>query len=130
MDLDTYNRLTEYLDDLTIPANYDETQRKKLKSKGQQYLVRNGLLYKKNSRNPQRPLRVIKISEVELILRSFHEDPLAGHFGFAETYRAIHQKYFWPQMGNDIKEHVRSCDTCQRRQRPLKTESLHPIKVG
>ena len=71
MDLDTYNRLTEYLDDLTIPANYDETQRKKLKSKARQYLVRNGLLYKKNSRNSQRPLRVIKISEVELIYEVF-----------------------------------------------------------
>ena len=33
-------------------------------------------------------------------------------------------------MGNDIKNYIQSCDTCQRRQRPLKTEPLHPIKVG
>src|SRR5215469_15992524 len=110
MDLDTYYRLTAYLDDLTLPTDYDATQRKKLRNKARQYLVRNGLLYKRNPKNPQRPFRVIKPSEVEMILRSFHEDPLAGHFGFTETFRAISQKYFWPQMGNDIKEYVRSCD--------------------
>ena len=73
---------------------------------------------------------MIKPTEVELILYSFHEDPLAGHFGFTETYRAINQRYFWPQMGNDIKEYVRTCDVCQKRQRLIKTEPLHPIKVG
>src|SRR5579859_7603465 len=67
---------------------------------------------------------------MEMILYSFHEDPLAGHFGFTKTYRAINQRYFWPQMGNDIKEYIRTCDTCQRQQRPMKTEPLHLIKVG
>ena len=33
-------------------------------------------------------------------------------------------------MGNDIKRHVQSCDTCQKRQKPVQTEPLHPIKVG
>ena len=33
-------------------------------------------------------------------------------------------------MGEDIKRYVQSCDTCQRRQRPIKAEPLHPIKVG
>jgi hypothetical protein len=39
-------------------------------------------------------------------------------------------KYFWPNMGDDIKAYIKSCDTCQRRQRPMKTEPLHPLKVG
>ena len=33
-------------------------------------------------------------------------------------------------MGDDIKRHVQSCDTCQKRQKPVRTEPLHPIKVG
>jgi hypothetical protein len=130
MDLDTYYRLVKYLDDLVLPDDLNQAQLRSFKNKSRYFIVRNGLLYKKNSRNPQRPLRVLKPSEVEPILYSFHGDPLAGHFGFGETYRAISEKYFWPQMGDDIKRYVQSCDTCQRRQRPIKTEPLHPIKVG
>ena len=129
MEPDTYYQLTRFLDDLTLPNNLEDNQRRSFKAKAKQYLLINGLLYKRNRKNPQRPLRVIKQNEVETILYSFHEDPLAGHFGFSETYRAISERYFWPQMGNDIKNYIQSCDTCQRRQRPLKTKLLHLIKV-
>jgi hypothetical protein len=72
----------------------------------------------------------VKPSEVKTILYNFHADPLAGHFGFHETYRAIGERYFWPQMGDDIKQYIQSCDACQRRKPAMKTEPLHPIKVG
>jgi hypothetical protein len=103
MDLDTYYRLIKYLDDLILPAEYNSSQLQSFKSKARHYIVHNGILYKKNTRKPHKPLRVVKPSEVETILYSFHADPLAGHFGFHETYRAIGEKYFWPQMGDDIK---------------------------
>ena|SRR5688572_7345328 len=115
MDLTLYYQLLQYLDDLVIPETLDSTQIRSFKSKARSYCVINGLLYKKNRRNPLRPLRVVKPSEVETILYSFHSDPLAGHFGFDETYRSISEKYYWPQMENDIKQYVQSCDTCQRR---------------
>ena len=108
----------------------DNAQKRSFKNKAKSYLVKNGILYRRNPKNPQRPLRVIKVTERDIILRGFHEDLLAGHFGFNETFRAIKERYFWPQMGDDIKIYVQSCDTCQRRQRPVKTEPLHPIKVG
>ena len=130
MDLTTYHRLLQYLDDLIIPEAMEATQLRSFKSKARHYCVLNGLLYKKNKKNPQRPLRVIKPAEVETILHNFHSDPLAGHFGYDETYRAISEKYFWPQMGTDIKNYVQSCNTCQQRKKPLRTEPLHPIKVG
>ncbi len=102
------------MDELTLPAEFTEAQRRSFKAKTKHYILINGLLYKRNRRNPQRPLRVIKLSEVEMILYSFHKDLLAGHFGFNETFRAISERYFWPQMGNDIKGHVKSCDICQK----------------
>ena len=96
MDLDTYFSLVRYLDDLLLPPNLNPSQLRSFKSKARNYLVRNGLLFKRNKNNPQRPLRVLKPSEVEPILFSFHEDLLAGHFNFKETFRAISMKYFWP----------------------------------
>ena len=130
MDTDTYYRLIRYLDDLTLPADFDATQLRNFKNKARSYIVKNGILYRRNIRNPQRAMRVIKKNEMEIILRGFHDDPLAGHFGFNETFRAIKEKYFWPQMGDDIKAYVQACDVCQKRKQPIKTEPLHPIKVG
>ncbi|RGB23141.1 hypothetical protein C1646_633800, partial [Rhizophagus diaphanus] len=52
--------------------------------------------------------RAIKSNEKDIILPNFHENPLAGHFGFNETFRAIKKKYFWLQMGDDIKSYVQS----------------------
>ena len=130
MDLTTYHQLLQYLDDFVTPETLESTQLRSFKNKARHYCTINGLLYKKNKKNPQRPLRVIKPMEVEAILFNFHSDPLAGHFGFNETYRAISEKYYWPQMGDDVKHYVQSCDVCQKRKRTIKTEPLHPIKVG
>ena len=130
MELDIYYRLIEYLDDLRIPETFDKAQIQSLRSKAHHYFTRDELLYKKNRQNTHQLLQVVKPSEVPNILYSFHKDLLAGHFGFNETFRAISMKYFWPNMGDDIKAYIKSCDTCQRRQRPMKTEPLHSLKVG
>ena len=73
MNLDTYYQLARYLDDLTQPAEFTSKERRSFKAKARHYILLNELLYKKNRQNPQRPLRVIKLSEVERILYSFHE---------------------------------------------------------
>ncbi|CAB5313759.1 unnamed protein product [Rhizophagus irregularis] len=94
MNLDTYYLLTRYLDDLTIPNDMDNAQKCSFKNKAKSYLVKNGILYRRNPKNPQQPLRVIKITKRDIILRGFHEDLLAGHFGFNKTFRAIKERYF------------------------------------
>jgi hypothetical protein len=72
---------------------------------------------------------VIKLSKVKAILYSFHKDPLAGHFGFAKTYQAINKRYFWPQMGNDIKN-VQSCVTCQNKGIYVNIKHIKTIKIS
>ncbi|CAB4375498.1 unnamed protein product [Rhizophagus irregularis] len=130
MDTDTYFDILRYLETLELSDDFDSNQCRSFKRKAHFYVSIDGLLYKKNKDSPTRPLRVLKKSELAAVLYNFHEDPLAGHFGFSETYRAISLRYFWPQMGNDIRSYVQSCDVCQRRKRPLRNEPLHPIKIG
>ena len=48
------------------------------------------------------------------IMKICHDDPTAGHFGQDKTLKLIQRKYYWPKMGNDVKEYVRTCDICQR----------------
>ena len=87
-------------------------------------------MYKKNKENPNRPIKVAKETEIEEILYHTHSDPLAGHFSLEETYRQIKIRYYWPQMYDDVRKYVKSCDECQRRGKNKRNEPLHPIKVG
>ncbi|CAG8611019.1 11566_t:CDS:2 [Cetraspora pellucida] len=107
-----------------------DTTEKVIKHLTRHYLIRDGLLYKNNPRDPRRPLRVLRPYETEAVLHTMHSDPLAGHFGKTATYQRVMVRYFWPQMGNDVKRYVESCDSCQRRGRPKTQEPLHPIRIG
>ena len=48
------------------------------------------------------------------IIRSHHDDPLAGHFGAKRTQELISRKYFWPGLPTDVRTYVASCTTCAR----------------
>jgi len=113
-----------------MPTHLNKEQQAAIKRKSKYFIVLNDQLYKKNKENPNRPIKVAKESEVEAILYHSHSDPLAGHFSLEETYRRIKICYFWPQMYNDVRNYVKTCDECQRRGKNRRIEPLHPIKVG
>jgi integrase-like protein len=56
---------------------------------------------------PQGPLRA-------QILHDHHDAPIAGHQGIERTYASIHRLFYWPRMNNDVRDYVKSCDSCQR----------------
>ena len=47
-------------------------------------------------------------------LREIHDGHWAGHRGVDKTYALARSKMWWPSLKKDIREHVRTCDTCQR----------------
>ena len=50
----------------------------------------------------------------EEILKTCHDDPLAGHFGSERTLHLLRRHWFWPRMEDEVKEYIASCDICQR----------------
>eukprot|EP00253_Pinus_taeda_P014747 PITA_14747 len=48
------------------------------------------------------------------ILQASHDSPLAGHQGFTKTYRAIRERFSWKGLKEDVLQHIRECDVCQR----------------
>ena len=68
------------------------------------------------------------------IVRLNHDDPLAGHCGFACTLTLIQQKYNWLGMSRDIKSYVDTCDICHRikpvRQKPYRALNSLPAPWG
>ncbi|GBC32235.1 DDE-type integrase/transposase/recombinase [Rhizophagus irregularis DAOM 181602=DAOM 197198] len=59
----------------------------------------------------------------------FHNDPTAAHFSVDTMFDKIQSRYYWPQMYNDIRSYVMSCDSCQRRGKQKTKLPLHPIPV-
>ena len=48
------------------------------------------------------------------LLQANHDDPLGGHFSASKTLEILQRKYFWHGMRKDVRDHVRTCQICQR----------------
>lgn len=90
------------------------------------YCLRDNVLYKKNFDNSEETyLLVVPASLRDEVMQACHDDPCAGHLGFARTLARIRQKYCWPQLFSSVQHYVRSCRDCQRRKvPPLKPAGL------
>lgn len=47
------------------------------------------------------------------IIQAHHDDPTAGHLGFAKTYFRVRSNYFWNGMYRTINKYIRTCHQCQ-----------------
>ena len=68
--------------------------------------------------------------EVEPVLFMLHNHHLGGHLEVDIVFNKVHNLYFWPQMYDDIKDYIRSCDICQWRGWKQNLQPLQPISVG
>lgn len=48
------------------------------------------------------------------ILKRYHDDPLAGHFGVGKTLELVQRKYNWSGLKRYIEDYISECDVCQR----------------
>lgn len=130
MNLDRYIDLYNYIESDIIPDNFTDLEKRQLTKQARHFQTKHGLLYKKNRKDPDQPLRVIKWTEVEPILYMMHKHPTAGHLGTDAMYYKIAERYYWDQMYRDIQEYVRTCTECQVRKKGTRKEPLHPIQIG
>src|SRR3954463_986337 len=86
MDLNIYYQFLRYLADSTVPEDFSNDQIRRLKYQTRNLFVREGVLYKRNLKTPQRPLKIVKPSEVETILFCMYSDPLSGHFNITTIH--------------------------------------------
>ena len=66
------------------------------------------------------------------ILELGHGSPTSGHLGIKKTKTKIQADFWWPNMGKEILEYVKTCDVCQvvgNPNQPPKTVPLKPIVV-
>lgn len=51
------------------------------------------------------------------LLFEYHYSGLAGHPGAEGTLQALQERFYWPQMGRQVEEYVKTCKlyTCCKR---------------
>ena len=73
MNLDRYYNLYHYLDTDQFPDGLTDQEQKRLMTQAKYFEIRHHLFYKKDKRNSDRPLGVIKWMEVESVLYMMHK---------------------------------------------------------
>ena len=58
-----------------------------------------------------------------------YSDPLTGHFGKKKTIERVLSRYYWLTLRKDVLEYIKTCDICQRNDKPTRKEALHPLEV-
>jgi transposase InsO family protein len=48
-----------------------------------------------------------------LIFEAFHDHPMAGHFGCANTLKAIKSRFYWRYADKKVGDYVCNCPSCQ-----------------
>ena len=79
--------------------------------------------------NENNLLRVIRRFEIEPVLYIMHNDHTAGHFATDIMFNKIRDRYYWPQMFEDIRSYIQSCDSYQRRGKSRNRQLLNPIAI-
>lgn len=86
----------------------------KYKKKSRQYCIKDNTLYFKNwSPSGTNNLLVIPKNLINLVLKSYHESALSGHFGITKTLAKLKQKYYWPTIIQDTTHFIKTCISCQ-----------------
>lgn len=70
-----------------------------------------------------------KDEEIQIILKENHSNPTSGHSGYHRTYNRIKHQYKWPHMKKDIKNFIKTCESCQRN-KLVRKKNIKPMEVS
>ena len=77
----------------------------------------------------KRKVKVVQNFQVIPLLQVLHNSPTVGHVRVNKIFQVVQQCYYWPQMFEDIRNYVKTCDDCQQRGELQKNNVIHPIPV-
>ncbi|GKC05230.1 reverse transcriptase domain-containing protein [Tanacetum coccineum] len=115
--------IIEYLKDGTLPGERKEAN--KLRIKGRQYELLEGVLYKRSFLKSW--LRCVVSLQGKYVIREIHEGSCSMHAGPRSVVaKAMRLGYYWPTMHRDAREMIRTCNDCQIH-RPVPRNPQHKL---
>src|SRR6266542_4203057 len=125
MDSIQYNELTRFLRDHKLPfEKQNGKQKKKFLAMARHFEWENDELQRKTGK---RKVKVLQNFQIIPLLQVLHDSSTAGHAGVNKIFQMVQQCYYWPQMFEDIRNYIKTCDDCQRRGELQKNNIIHPI---
>lgn len=91
-------------------------------------LIANDLLYRVTERPVGTEVRQLVLPKeyVPIVLRSLHDE--SGHLGVEKTVELIRDRFYWPKMGAEVAQYVKSCGRCvARKTAPQRAAPLNQI---
>src|SRR3954471_19564576 len=135
MDPELKYGLLGYLSNNTVPGNISKMVQRLVEKVADHYIISKNQLVRieimKDTHSGKRNLvykNVIDTHKMPEILKKAHDEPLGGHMGQENTYQRLSQMYYWPGMKQDVVNYIKTCKTCQKRERRRGEAPLEPIK--
>lgn len=97
------------------PAGFKEKQLEKLDRLTSRFLLYKDRLYRRGN-DSQHRLFVAKNRRTYMMSAAHDHN---GHRGFFATRALLAQRFWWPEMERDINRFVKTCHSCQERQKQL-----------
>ncbi|GFV26963.1 retrovirus-related Pol polyprotein from transposon 412 [Trichonephila clavipes] len=98
-------------------------------SKKNHYIVKNNLLFfqKEDKDGTKRKCLVVPEKYRKNLMTIGHE-AAAAHLGVTKTKDAIFKTFYWPKCFSDVEDFVKTCDKCQRVDKPQDKKKA-PLKI-
>src|ERR1043165_6244246 len=117
MNPQLYDEVVGWLEKKKLPTDRITThQKSSFKNFCRPFQLIEGRLMRKTKWSD--PIKVIKQGEEGALLYLYHDDPTAGHLGEKKMMNRLKRNFFWPCMGQDIKDHIKMCYRCQMQGKP------------
>ena len=97
-------------------------------SKYPKLTIDSGLIYYTDTGKARR-LYVPKDAQLDL-LHQYHKSPFSCHFGINATTKKLQQKYYWPQMQQDVIYMINNCRQCNLNKGRTARAPIHPYAPG
>lgn len=102
---------------------------------GEGFFRRDGLLYRRHHKLGSDAMS--KVDQLVLptqcrksVIELAHDIPMAGHLGRRKTVARILQRFYWPGLFRDVRDHCRCCEQCQKSSpRRTKRAPLIPLPI-
>ena len=95
----------------------------------QDLILRNNLLYRRvklKNHNSVINQFVLPRTFHRRATLALHDD--SRHLGMEKTLGLLQERFFWPKMIEDIRNHIKTCERCTKCKQPPEREKMKPIQ--
>ena len=95
------------------PINKSAAHR--LEVNARNYMILDGLLFKitENNVGEMDTVLCIPTSKVHVLLEMYHSSVMGGHVGITKCYQTISQRFYCPNLAEQLRAYITGCHVCQ-----------------